>query len=679
MRLTQYMARWFSICPAAMILFATAWAQAPQPYPQQPSPQQYPAQGYPGQGPQQQQGPEQENDPDAPNHGAARISMMNGDVSVRRGDNGDYIAAAMNAPLVVGDRVLTGPNSRAEVQFDGANLIRIGANSEIRLAELAYQRYQIQLARGLATFRVLHPQKADVEVSVPQASIRPQQQGTYRLIVRDDGESEITTRAGEVELFTPRGAETVASGKTMMLRGTASEPEFQMVAAGADDEWDRWNQERDQVFLRSASARYVSPDVYGTEDLDANGRWVADPNYGTVWAPTVPAGWAPYRAGRWVWLDYYGWTWVSYDPFGWAPYHYGSWYVRPGLGWCWYPGGIGIGVHRFWSPALVGFVGFGSGVGVGFAFGGGVGWFPLGPHEHYSPWWGHGYVGGVHSVTVINNVNVYRNAGVGGGVTTVTREGFTGGAQGHAFTGDIRSANLVRGQLPAAAGRQSMSFTNHPAAASTLSRTPNNESFFSTRAPNQVNRGVFGQGQSSSGGFNSGSVRPPVPNAGGSVGGWRGFGAPNAGGFTGNNGRTTGAFSQARPESSDRSLGRFGDPGSRSAEGTVQNRGVSAPNNSGWQKFDPSAMRQGGGNTGRISPQNGNSVRVSPPVVRERPAYSAPSRSPSPASRPAYSAPRPSNSGSRSEAPHSSGAPKSNSGGGSHSGGSHASAPHRNR
>src|SRR5690348_13973437 len=72
-----------------------------------------------------QQNPQEDVDPESPNHGAARISVMTGDVSVRRGDNGDFVAAVVNAPLVVGDRVLTGPDGRAEVQFDSANMIRV--------------------------------------------------------------------------------------------------------------------------------------------------------------------------------------------------------------------------------------------------------------------------------------------------------------------------------------------------------------------------------------------------------------------------------------------------------------------------------------------------------------------------------------------------------------------------
>ena len=311
---------------AVVSLFAcSAPAQPPQPLP-----------------PQQQQDADAP-DPDTASRGVARISVMNGDVSVRRGDNGDFVAAALNAPLVVGDRVLTGPNSRAEVQFDWANMIRIAPDTEIRLSELADRHYQIQLARGVATFRVLRASEADIEVSTPQVSIRPRNQGIYRLAVREDGQSEVTVRSGEVEIFTPRGVETLHAGRTMQVRGTASDPEFQIVAAAGEDEWDRWNSNRDQSLQRATSPRYVNRDVYGTEDLDQYGQWVPDPTYGTVWAPRVAAGWAPYREGRWVWIDYYGWTWVSYDPWGWAPYHYGRWYQSPAYGWCWYPGGIGFG------------------------------------------------------------------------------------------------------------------------------------------------------------------------------------------------------------------------------------------------------------------------------------------------------------------------------------------------
>src|SRR5687768_4780353 len=106
-------------------------------------------------------------DTDGPGRGVARISVLNGDVSVKRGDSGELIAAAINAPLVVQDRLYTGTGSRAEIQFDWANMIRLAANAEVRLAELENRRYQVQVARGTVTFRVLRDSEADVEISTP--------------------------------------------------------------------------------------------------------------------------------------------------------------------------------------------------------------------------------------------------------------------------------------------------------------------------------------------------------------------------------------------------------------------------------------------------------------------------------------------------------------------------------
>ena len=268
-------------------------------------------------------------DPDDLKRGVARISLMNGDVSVRRGDSGDWVAGVINAPLLTDDRIAAGASSRGEVQFDSANMLRFGANTELRLSQLEYGRYHMELAHGIVTYRVLRPSEANVEIDTPTVSVRPSRQGSYRVSVNAAGETEVTARAGDVEIFTPTGSQWVRAGQTLMARGSASDPEFQIVSANAPDDWDRWSESRDRMLLQSNSARYVGPGVYGAEDLDAYGTWTNVPEYGNVWQPTVQADWAPYQAGRWVWEDWYGWTWVSYDPWGWAPYHYGRWFHRP--------------------------------------------------------------------------------------------------------------------------------------------------------------------------------------------------------------------------------------------------------------------------------------------------------------------------------------------------------------
>ena len=60
------------------------------------------------------------------------------------------------------------------------------------------------------------------------------------------------------------------------------------------DEFDRWSSDRDRRYDNSGAARYVSQDVVGYQDLDANGTWRVDATYGSVWIPNrVAAGWAP--------------------------------------------------------------------------------------------------------------------------------------------------------------------------------------------------------------------------------------------------------------------------------------------------------------------------------------------------------------------------------------------------
>jgi len=130
-------------------------------------------------------------DTDGPGRGVARLSLINGDVSIRRGDSNELIAGALNTPLMVGDAIVTGGQSRAEIQFDHANILRLGAMADVRISELEFRRYMLQLASGTVTFRVLRNSDALVELGTPSVAIRPARKGVYRVTVRrPDGTSE---------------------------------------------------------------------------------------------------------------------------------------------------------------------------------------------------------------------------------------------------------------------------------------------------------------------------------------------------------------------------------------------------------------------------------------------------------------------------------------------------------
>lgn len=612
--------------------------------------------------------PARAQDPDDLKRGVARISLINGDVSVRRGDSGDWVAGVINAPLMTDDRVATAASSRAEMQFDTANMLRFGANTELRLTQLEYGRYQMELARGIVTYRVLRPSDANVEIDTPNLSVRPSKQGSYRISVNEAGETEVTSRSGDVEVFTPTGTQWVRSGQTLMARGSAADPEFQSVTANAPDDWDRWSDGRDRVMLQATSPRYVGPGVYGTEDMDAYGTWTNVPEYGNVWQPAVSGDWAPYQNGRWVWQDWYGWTWVSYDPWGWAPYHYGRWFYRDHFGWGWYPGVLGA--RHYWSPALVGFFGFGAGgVGVGFGFGN-IGWVPLAPYEVFRPWWGRGFYGregfnrGIN-VTSVNITNVYRNARFNNGVHGVGVAEFQNGRFNsiQRFNGNqIRSAGLVRGQVPISPNRASLSFSDRRAVAMPRSNQPSQ--FFRHQQPNPVARQPFqgGGGVARSQATPSQGMAPQNRGgAGESSGSWRRFGSPSGANSSPQNNGVRGNGNNGQNMRND-----------RPAQAQPGNQSSGPRGNAGWQRFGDPARSNSQNASPRSAPgNNGQSLRISPPVVRERPnnsgpSYNAPRQSAPRQSAPSYSAPR-SNSGGGSRP--SGGGGSRSSGGGNHGGG----------
>jgi len=601
------------VCLTASALFAQqpAYGPYPQPYPQYP--QTYPQQQtYPVQG---QQPPEPQDQPGQP---VARLGVINGEASVRRGDSGDWVAAVLNAPLMAGDAVSVGPGGSAEVQLDYANFVRIGGDSEVRISQLDNGRQQIQVSRGLVTWRVLRDENGPApqsEISTPAVAVRPLRLSEVRVEVASDGGTRIIVRHGDAEVSTPRGSERVHEANMMLVRGSADNPEYQTVYASAKDGWDNFNDQRD-AYLERAQAnvgRYVSPDINGAEDLSQYGRWGYDPMYGNVWTPDVPPTWAPYQNGDWSWEDYYGWTWIPYDPWGWAPFHYGSWYFRTGFGWSWVPGPL-YG-HYWYHPAMVGFFGFGGpafGIGYGFA---NVGWVALAPFEVFHPWYGPGwFAGGRFGLynNVVYNTNIagtFRNARVGNGVVAVSAADFQRGAFRNQIAvnrAQLAQGSLVRGVLPVTPTSSNLRFSDRPVAASTIPRNEAaNQRFFSRMpAAASAQRTTFAQQQAavrsafgggarvSADGFGGGRA----PQAAPADSGWRRFGEPQP--------RTAPAGGEGRA-----GWGGFGSP-QRSA----------APQQSGRPP-----VYNGGGSS---SYQGGRAVQVAPPIIQRRsaPARSAPAQ-----------------------------------------------------
>jgi hypothetical protein len=437
--------------------------------------------------------------------GVGRISMTHGEVSTQRGDSGTWSAAILNQPVVNGDKVSTGAGGRAEVQLDYANILRLGSNAQATIANFTHKYIQIQVGQGLANYSVFGESEAEPEIDTPNVAVHPaHKDGIFRVEVRPDGDSIVIVRKGEAEISTPQGIGSVKQGEMATVRGSGADAKYKISAAPERDDWDRWNIDRDRMIHEAAAWKHTNKYYVGAEDLDANGTWEDAPDYGQVWVPNEPDGWAPYRDGDWVWEPYYGWTWVGFEPWGWAPYHYGRW-MWYGNSWAWWPGPVwGGGFYRpFWAPAYVSFFGFGGGWGFGFGWGGwgGFGWLPIGPCDRFFPWWG-GYggrfgvvgfnrfgtlnrFGGIaplHAGTQFSNLSHINDAHIGGALSTVGAGKFGAGrtAAVAATHAQLSGARMMTGNLPVVPTRASLSASGRAAAPSTIHSNAS-QHFFGTQ------------------------------------------------------------------------------------------------------------------------------------------------------------------------------------------------------
>ena len=353
-------------------------------------------------------------DDDDPPSRVARLGFARGTVSFNPAGTDDWVSAVVNRPVTTGDKVWNDEGARSELSI-GSAVIRLGSSTGFSFLNLTDNTTQLRVTEGTLNIRVRSLGEDETfEVDTPNLAFSILRAGNYKINVNEAGDATIVTvRDGEGEVTGGGSAYTVHPRETGTFNGTDELDADVERWDNNDDDFDGWCADRDRRIDHSVSAKYVSTDAIGYEDLDEYGGWRPVPEYGTIWFPHVAVvGWAPYHYGHWAYIAPWGYTWVDDAPWGFAPFHYGRW-VTVGGAWGWVPCAprpvavVGVVyVRPVYAPALVAWVGgphFAVGIGIGggggFAAGVNVGWFPLGPREVYVPSY-------PVSRTYVNNVNV---------------------------------------------------------------------------------------------------------------------------------------------------------------------------------------------------------------------------------------------------------------------------------
>jgi hypothetical protein len=382
-------------------------------------------------------------DDDDPPSRVARLGFARGSVSFNPAGTDDWVSAVVNRPVTTGDKIWNDSDGRSELSI-GSAVIRLGSTTGFSFLNLTDNMTQIRVTEGTLNIRVRNLGDDETfEVDTPNLAFSVLRPGNYKINVNEAGDTTLViVRDGQGEVTGGGSAYTVHPHEIGTFTGADQLDADVESWRNDDDDFDGWCAERDRRMDHSVSARYVSTDAIGYEDLDEYGGWRPVPEYGTIWFPhTAIVGWAPYHYGHWAYIAPWGYTWVDDAPWGFAPFHYGRWVTVGGV-WGWVPCAprpvavVGVAyVRPVYAPALVAWVGgphfaVGIGVGGGFAAGVSVGWFTLGPREVFVPSYpvSRMYVNNVNvSNTTVNTtvVNNYYNTTVINKTTNVTNNNVT--------------------------------------------------------------------------------------------------------------------------------------------------------------------------------------------------------------------------------------------------------------
>ena len=308
----------------------------------------------------------------SPSTRAARLTYMQGAVTVTQSNNTASIPAQLNLPLLAGVMLATGEDGQAEIEFEDGSVIRLTPNSALSLDNLTVDpdgifTTAVSLLHGLAYAELRATPRYRYNVNAGGDVLSPVENATVRINF-DEAPAVFAVLDGTAHLEREGpGSATVyqadvRAGET--FRGDSEGQNRYFLNSGIDsDSWDEWNEDLDQAAASQASDstavrnNYAGAQGYGWSDLDANGSWYDVPGQGPVWQPQVAAddsSFDPYGNGAWVAYTGVGYVWASAYPWGWTPYRCGNWSFYTGFGWGWAPGaGCGGYGWGFWGGGRV--------------------------------------------------------------------------------------------------------------------------------------------------------------------------------------------------------------------------------------------------------------------------------------------------------------------------------------
>lgn len=301
----------------------------------------------------------------------ANLAFVDGAVDVVQ----DGITERADPPLMLidGDIVHT-RNGRAEIVFGDGTLLHLSDDSELEILGDDHLR----LTTGRAIIRLSHAAARPYVIDTPAASVRLDAEGEYGISTDRSAQLEVAVTRGAATLIDV-SSWTVRGGQRISLTAAGGRPRIESFNTARWDAFAQWASDRTHGVATAASAAQLPYQLRAYAPvLDQYGRWDYLAPHGSVWVPSVGAGWRPYYDGSWSFTRY-GWTWRGQERWAWPTHHYGRWGFN-GAVWFWVPATVWAPAWVSWSvaPGYVSWAPYGW-------HGGGSGAWPRPDHPAYAP------------------------------------------------------------------------------------------------------------------------------------------------------------------------------------------------------------------------------------------------------------------------------------------------------
>jgi tetratricopeptide (TPR) repeat protein len=146
---------------------------------------------------------------------AAKIASVQGNVEAKRSDTADWRAVTLNEIYCPGDQIRVGDKSRAGIILANETLVRLDANSAIKLTSIEKETFSlVELFRGIAHFISRVPRSLKVNTPFVNAAI----EGTEFVVAIANQQTTVTVFEGTVLTQNDQGELRISNGESAVAK-----------------------------------------------------------------------------------------------------------------------------------------------------------------------------------------------------------------------------------------------------------------------------------------------------------------------------------------------------------------------------------------------------------------------------------------------------------------------------